>query len=147
RGFLAYIETSARVGTGCEELRRAIISGINWDELPCRSSPGLFRRLEDEIVCLRDEGRVLMRFNELSEVLRCRLSGEVSRFTDDELKVVMVQLAGSGLVWELKFGNWVLLRPELINTYSQAIIQTLRADELERGYIAEERVLIGDLNY
>lgn len=50
-------------------------------------------------------------------------------------------------MWELSFGSWVLLQPERINAYAQAVIQTLRADEYERGAIAEERVLGGDLAY
>lgn len=47
----------------------------------------------------------------------------------------------------MKFGSWVLLQPERINAYAQAVIQTMRADEDERGCIAEERVLSGDLTY
>ena len=56
-------------------------------------------------------------------------------------------LTGPGVVWELKFGSWVLLQPERINAYAQAVIQTLRADEFERGCLPEERVLNGDLTY
>jgi hypothetical protein len=51
------------------------------------------------------------------------------------------------VVWELKFGSWVLLQPERINAYAQAVIQTTRADELERGCLPEERVLNGALTY
>ena len=56
-------------------------------------------------------------------------------------------LAGPGVVWELKFGSWVLLQPERINAYAQAVIQTLREDEHERGCLPEQRVLDGDLTY
>ena len=51
------------------------------------------------------------------------------------------------MVWELKFGSWVLLQPERINAYAQAVIQTMRADEHERGCLLEEQVLNGDLTY
>jgi hypothetical protein len=88
-----------------------------------------------------------MRFNELRDALRLRLAGEDVQFKDDELKAVVGLLAGPGVVWELAFGSWVLLQPERINAYAQAVIQTLRADEHERGAIAEERVLGGDLKY
>jgi hypothetical protein len=88
-----------------------------------------------------------MRFNELREMLQLRLLGEVVRFTDEELKAVVSLLAGPGVVWELKFGSWVLLQPERINAYAQAVIQTMRADEHERGCLPEERVLNGDLTY
>ena len=65
--------------------------------------------------------------------MQLRLTGELTRFTDDELKAVVGLLSGPGVVWELKFGSWVLLRPGRINAYAQAVIQTMRADEHERG--------------
>jgi hypothetical protein len=111
------------------------------------SSPLLFKRLREEIVRLKDEGRVLMRFNELRETLLPRLSGQGARFADHELKAVVGLLAGPGVVWELKFGSWVLLQPERINAHAQAVIQTMRQDEHERGCIAEERILSADLTY
>jgi small GTP-binding protein len=147
RGYSQFLETSAKVGIGHEELKQAILEGIRWDDIPWRSSPLLFKRLKEEIVRLKDEGRVLMRFNELRETLQLRLSSEVGRFADKELKAVVSLLAGPGVVWELKFGSWVLLQPERINAYAQAVIQTMREDEHERGCLPEERVLNGDLTY
>jgi small GTP-binding protein len=147
RGYLQLLETSAKTGKSCYELKQAILDGIRWENIPWRSSPLLFKRLKEEIISLKDEGRVLMRFNELRETLQLRLSGEVARFTDEELKAVVSLLSGPGVVWELKFGSWVLLQPERINAYAQAVIQTLREDEHERGCLLEERVLNGDLTY
>jgi small GTP-binding protein len=151
RGYLQLLETSAKVNLGCEELKQAILAGIRWDDIPWRSSPLLFKQLKEEIVHLKDSGRVLMRFNELRETLQLRLlekkSGEATRFTDEELKAVVSLLAGPGVVWKLKFGSWVLLQPERINAYAQAVIQTMREDEHERGCLPEERVLEGHLTY
>jgi len=147
RGYLDFLETSAKTGLRCEELKQAILNGIRWEDIPWRSSPVLFKRLKEEIIKLKDAGRVLMRFNELREALQLRLSGELTRFTDDELKAVVSLLSGPGVLLELKFGSWVLLQPGRINAYAQAVIQTMRADEHERGCLAEERVLDGDLTY
>jgi small GTP-binding protein len=148
RGFRSpFVETSAKVGTGCEELRNAIVAGIDWTQIPWRSSPVIFKRLKEEIVRFKDEGRVLMRFNELRDALRLRLASSDTAFTDEELRAVVALLGGPGVVWELKFGNWVLLQPERINAYAQAVIQTLRDDKHERGCLPEERVLRGDLRY
>lgn len=151
RGYLNFLETSAKTSHGCDALKQAILEGIQWENIPWRSSPLLFKRLKEEIIRLKDEGRVLMRFNELRETLQLRLLGDKSdeptRFTDEELKAVVGLLAGPGVVWELKFGNWVLLQPERINAYAQAVIQTMREDEHERGCLLEERVLKGDLAY
>jgi small GTP-binding protein len=147
RGYTEFIETSAKKNVRCEELKQAILKGIRWGNIPWRSSPLIFKRLKEEIVRLKDEGRVLMRFNELRETLQLCMSGESTRFTDEELKAVIGLLAGPGVVWELKFGSWVLLQPERINAYAQAVIQTIREDKYERGCLPEERVLNGELNY
>ena len=147
RNYLKLVETSAKQNTGCDELRTAILDAIRWEDIPWRSSPLLFKRLKEEIVRLKDEGRVLFRFNELRETLHLRLADEAVRFTDDELKAVLSLLAGPGAVWELKFGSWVLLQPERINAYAQAVIRTMREDPFERGCLTEERVLGGDLTY
>ena len=88
-----------------------------------------------------------MRFNELRETLQLRLSGEFDRFTDEELRAVLTLLAGPGVVWELEFGSWILLQPERVNAYAQAVIRTLQQDEHQRGCLREERVLKGDLAY
>ena len=149
--FRGLLETSAKKDMGCEELKQAILAAINWDELPCRTTEVLFKRLKEEIIWLKDEGRALMRFNDLRETLQLRLSGDVSikdgRFADEELRAVLTLLASPGVVWELAFGSWVLLQPERINAYAQAVIRTLQADEYQRGCLMEERVLKGDLKY
>jgi small GTP-binding protein len=147
RKFRGFLETSAKTGFRCEELNQAILDAIPWDELPCRTTKVLFKRLKEEIIALKDEGRVLMRFNELRETLQLRFFGELAPFTDAELRAVLTLLAGPGVVWELEFGSWVLLQPERINAYAQAVIRTLQADEHQRGCLMEERVLKGDLMY
>lgn len=147
RGYSKFLETSAKQNIGCNELKQAILDGISWENIPCRTTLVLYKRLKEEIVNLKDEGRVLMRFNELRETLQLGLSGEIPRFADDELRAVVSLLAGPGVVWELKFGSWVLLQPERINAYAQAVIQTMRSDKYERGCLQEGTVLSGELTY
>ncbi len=144
-GYDRYIETSAKEEIGCDQLKEAICELIDWESIAKRTSPTLFRRLKEEIVTLKDEGRTLMRFNELREALTLRMTND--RFTDDELKTVIGLLAGPGVVWELGFGSWVLLAPELINAYAQAVIRTIQEDDNELGYILEASVLKGDLSF
>ena len=147
RKFGRFIETSAKQNLGCDDLKTAIIEGINWNEIPCRTTEVLFKQLKEEIIRLKDEGRVLMRFNELRETLQMRLASDYKRFTDEELRAVITLLAGPGVVWELAFGSLILLQPERINAYAQAVIRTLQSDEHQRGCLMEERVLKGDLDY
>lgn len=146
-GYAQFLETSAKENIGCKELKQAILDSIRWDEIPCRTTLVLFKRLKEEIVRLKDDDCVLMRFNELRETLQLGLSGEIDRFDDDELHAVISLLVGPGVVWQLKFGSWILFQPERINTYAQAVIQTMRSDEHERGCLMEEKVLSGELTY
>ncbi|MEO1396765.1 MAG: DUF4365 domain-containing protein [Cyanobacteria bacterium J06634_5] len=144
-GFSQYIETSAKENIGCAKLKATICKLIDWDSIAKRTTPKLFRRLKEEIVAIKDKGRVLIRFNELREALMLRMGKKY--FTDAELKAVISLLAGPGIVWELGFGSWVLLAPELINAYAQAVIRTVQADERELGCITEASVLAGNLSY
>jgi len=147
RGYTQFLKTSAKTNLGCEALKEAILKNISWEDIPWRSSPLLFKQLKEEIIRLKDEGRVLIRFNDLRGYLQLSSSAAFKHFTDEELKAVLGLLAGPGVVWELEFGSWVLLQPEYINAYAQAVLQTIRADEEERGYLPEARVLNGDLTY
>lgn len=147
KGYSEYLETSAKTSVGCGDLRSKVISTIDWTAIPWRSSPTLFKRLKEEIVRMKDEGKLLVRFNELRDTLKIRLGVEESEFTDAQLKAVLSLLSGPGVIVELTFGGWVLLRPELINAYGQAVIQTMRDDAGELGCVSEERVLRGDLVY
>ena len=145
RGFAGYLRTSAKTGEGCEELRQAIIENINWEDIPHRISPRIFKLLKDEIIRLKDEGNVLLRVAELKQQLEMRLPDE--RFEIEELRAVVGLLAGSGVVWELEFGDFVLLQPERINSYAGALVRSVRAHVDEIGCIAEEKVLAGELDY
>jgi small GTP-binding protein len=145
RGFATYLETSAYTGAGCQELREAIVHSIPWTDIPWTSSPRIFKVLKDAIVKLKDEGKALLRIAELKQQLDMRLPGEP--FSLDELRAVVGLLAGPGVVWQLDFGDFVLLQPERINAYAAAVIRSVRAHTDEIGCISEERVLAGDLDY
>ncbi|HQU82441.1 MAG TPA: DUF4365 domain-containing protein [Pyrinomonadaceae bacterium] len=145
REFAKYVETSALTGDGCDNLREEIIKNINWDEIPYRSSPRIFKLLKEEIIKLKDEGRVLLTLSELKQNLELRLAEE--KFTFKEFKTVVGLLAGSGVVWQLEFGNFVLLQPERINSYAAAVVRSVRKHIDEIGCIAEEKVLNGELDY
>ena len=56
-------------------------------------------------------------------------------------------LAGPGAVWQLEFGDFVLLQPERINGYAAAVMRKVRAHPDELGSIREADVVNGDLDY
>lgn len=146
-GYRAFLETSALTGQGCEELKQAVIASIDWDRIPWRSSPRLFKLLKEEIVTLKDEGKILMRFNDLREMLVLKLHGRAGRFSDEQLKAVLSLLTGPGVISELDFGGWVLFQPQLINVYAQAVLRTMLEDKGELGCLLESDVLAGRLSF
>ena len=143
---LAYHETSAKSGEGCDKLREGIIAGIPWSQMTRRTSPRIFKRFKDEILKLRDEGQVLHTFKELRELLGRRLPDE-TRIPDKVLKTVIGLLDGPGVVKELDYGTYVLLAPEWINAYAQAVIRTLRSKENDLGVLPLRSIAEGNLVY
>lgn len=143
---LAYHETSAKSGDGCEELRAAMIAGIPWAQMVKRTSPHIFKLIKDEILKLRDEGQVLHTFKELRELLWRRLPDE-PRFPDETLQTVIGLLDGPGVVKELDYGTYILLAPEWINAYAQAVIRTLRSAENDLGVLPLRSIAEGNLIY
>ena len=139
-----YFETSALSGSGIPELRQAILDRIPWDDLTPHNSPVIFKRLKDEILKLRDEGEVLLTYKELELNLRLRLSGEI-RFEEAQLETVVGLLDGPGVVKRLDFGTYILLRPEWINIYAQAVIRTLRAADSGLGCLPMRCIAEGKL--
>ncbi len=145
RRFAGYLETSAYTGAGCSELYNAIVDNISWGDIPWTTSPYTFKILKEEIVRLKDEGKVLLRIGELKQQLEMRLPEEF--FTLEQLRAVVGLLAGPGIVRQLEFGDFVLLQPERINAYAAAVIRSVRAHIDEIGCILEEQVLAGKLDY
>ena len=142
-GF-GYHETSAKENRGCSELRQDVINRIDWSQKERRTSPRIFKLIKDDILRLRDEGQVVHTFKELRELLRRRLSA-TSLFSDETLETVISLLDGPGVVKELGYGTYILLQPEWINAYAQAVIRTLRADRSELGCLPLRSIEEGKL--
>ena len=143
QGF-KYFETSAQDGTGCNELVKAITEAIPWEQMEQRTSPRIFKLIKDQILKLRDEGQVLHTFKELRDLLWQQMADE-QRFSDDILKTVIGLLDGPGAVKELEYGTYILLQPEWINAYAQAVIRTLRQEPSELGCLPLRSIAEGKL--
>lgn len=138
-------ETSAKTGVGCRELCDAIVTAIDWINIPETTSPVLYQRMKQEILHLRDEGMILIRLAELKQRMDFALSGE--RFKLAELQAVISLLAGPGMIQRLDFGDFILLRPEVLSRYAAAMVRKVRKHPQELGCIREDELLKGDLDY
>ncbi|HVT12839.1 MAG TPA: TIR domain-containing protein [Fimbriimonadaceae bacterium] len=146
--FASWLPTSAKTGENCSDeknggepskLKQLIADSIPWDKLPWTSTPRLLAELKSAVVAMRDERDIrLLRFAELAQRLEQALPGE--KFGEPDVRTAVTLLANQGLARPLKFGDLVLLQPELLNGYASAIVRAARAHIDEIGCVLESDI-------
>ena len=133
--FDDYFETSAKWGKGIDSLRNAVLSAINWEDMPRVSTPQVFYNLKMFIVSEKKEGRVLPKKSEL--VARFRSSNPNALINEADLESCLAGVELTGLVKRLSFGDLILLQPEMLDAYSSWIAQAARAEASGLGFVSE----------
>jgi GTPase SAR1 family protein len=154
-GFTDWLDTSAKTGQNCSDqenggepskLKQLIAESIPWNKLPWTSTPRLLAELKDAMMAMRDKTDIrLVRFAELSQRMEQALPGE--KFGESEVRTVVTLLANNGLARPLRFGDLVLLQPELLNGYAGAIIRAARAHTDEIGSVPEADIYQPDFDF
>jgi len=154
-GFAGWLATSAKTGENCSDkenggqpskLKQLIADSIPWEELPWTSTPRLLVELKKAVIAMRDERDIrLLRFAELAQRLEQALPGE--KFGEPDVRTAVTLLANHGLARPLKFGDLVLLQPELLNGYAGAIIRAARAHTDEIGCVLEADIYKDTFNF
>ncbi len=144
-GFAGWLATSAKTGEHCSDtenggkpskLKQMIADHISWLTLPWTATPRLLSELKNAVMTMRDETDIrLLRLPELAQRLEQALPDE--RFGESAVRTAVTLLANQGLARPLKFGDLVLLRPDLLNGYAGAIIRAARAHQDEIGCVPE----------
>jgi GTPase SAR1 family protein len=147
-GFAGFLETSANRGDNCSDsmngkqpsaLKQLIAQHISWQQLTWTSTLLSLAELKDALVALRDDRDIrLLRFAELAQRLKRVLPKEA--ITEADMRTAVTLLANHGLLRPLKFGDLVLLRPELLNSYAGAVIRAARCHQDEIGCVSEEAI-------
>jgi small GTP-binding protein len=154
-GFDGWIRTSAKSGENCSdkknggrpsELKQLIARSIPWEKLPCTSTPRLLAELKNALMAMRAMQDIrLLRFAELAQRLEQALPEQ--RFGESEIRTAVTLLANHGLARPLKFGDLVLLQPELLNGYAASIIRAARAHTDEIGCVLESDIYKSDFDF
>ncbi len=144
-GLDDWLVTSAKNGRNCSDqknggkpskLKQLIAKTIPWNKLPWTSTPRLLVELKGAVMAMRDKTDIrLLRFAELTQRLEQALPGE--KFGESDVRTAVTLLANHGLARPLKFGDLVLLQPELLNGYAGAIIRAARTHSDEIGCVLE----------
>ena len=144
-GFDGFFETSAKEGWQIPEVKDAIKSGIDWEALPKVSSNELFQSIKEFLVDEKHAGRVLSNFDDLFRLFT-QTHQDLSR--DNELqakfKACIGRVETRGLIRRLSFGGYVLLQPELLDSYASAMINTAKSEPDGLGFISEDDALNGN---
>ncbi len=154
-GFADWLATSAKTGQNCSDgensgkpsrLKQLIADRIPWQTLPWTATPRLLAELKEALMKMRDTADIrLLRFSELAQRLETALPGE--RFDLSDVRTAVTLLANHGLALPLKFGDLVLLQPELLNGYAGAIIRAARAHKDEIGCVLEAEIYHPDFDF
>jgi WD40 repeat protein/GTPase SAR1 family protein len=154
-GFAQYLATSAKTGLNCSDgendgepsvLKQLIADRIPWDKLPWTATPQLLAELKEALMKMRDTADIrMLRFSEIAQRLEQTLPGK--KFGESDMRTTVTLLANHGLALPLKFGDLVLLEPELLNGYAGAIIRAARTHQDEIGCVLESEIYRPDFDF
>ncbi len=141
-GFQHYVVTSAKAGIGIELLRERVTSLIPWDELTKVSSTKLFDAIRAFLLAKRDTDALLVREGDLRESF-IATGVDVPGDVESEFRACVDRAQARGLVRRLSFGGFILLRPEVLDSYAAAVVNAAATDPHGLGAILERTVLAG----
>jgi GTPase SAR1 family protein len=158
-----YFQTSALEGTGVAGLRSAMLAAIDWEHIPKITSTAVFAAVRQFVVDQRSSGNLMTPLDELCRAFQAAMPGGLQQLLDAQDENVhpteadaqqaasaaltsvfegcVARLESAGLVKRLRFGDYVLLRPELLDAYAGAIVNAARDEPDGLGSIPEKRVV------
>jgi GTPase SAR1 family protein/transcriptional regulator with XRE-family HTH domain len=156
-----FFETSAMEGTGTDLLRSRILAAIDWERIPKITSTALFAAVKQFVVNQKLLGNLLTPLEELHRTFQTAVPGALDLLQAEEhlqqpndeetpqtpsagltavFEGCVARLESAGLVKRLKFGNLILLQPELLDAYASAIVNAAREEPDGLGSIMETKV-------
>ncbi len=139
-----YFETSAKEGKCMEDLAQSIRGAINWDLLPKVASNDLFQRIKAFLLSEKVSGRLLSTVDDLFRafVRSGEDSGALSNLRA-QFETCIGRVEARDLIKRLSFGDFVLLQPEMLDTYASSLVNAAKEEPDGLGSIAEEDARVG----
>ncbi|HTG36321.1 MAG TPA: DUF4365 domain-containing protein [Thermoanaerobaculia bacterium] len=148
KDFCGFLPTSAMRGDNCSDqlngsspsaLKKHILLHIPWNELPWTATPKLISDIKSSVLSMKERGgRRLLRLSEITTSLKD--AADINSPSETDIGTAVILLGNHGLVKVLKFGELVLLHPELISSYASALIRAARENIDEIGCIRERDI-------
>jgi GTPase SAR1 family protein len=161
-GLDEYFKTSALEGTDVDLLRSRLLAAIDWARIPEVTSTKLFAAVKQFVMSQKSApGSLMTPLDELCRMFQQTvpegqqlLIGEqpadpagngspelASARLASVFEGCIARLESADLVKRLKFGDYVLLQPELLDTYAGAIVNAAREEPDGLGCILEANVV------
>jgi GTPase SAR1 family protein len=159
-GVAQYFKTSAKEGRDTALLLSRLLAAIDWSRIAEVTSTTLFAAVK-KFVMEQKTSILLSPVNELCRQFQAEVpsgvqlltgQGSIQEPADDNPPVpspagltsvfegCIARLESAGLVKRLKFGDYVLLRPELLDAYAGAMVNAARDEPDGLGSILETEV-------
>lgn len=129
-GFDDVFETSAKEGRGISELKKAILTAIDWEKLPGMSSTTL-QEITKLLIDKEQEGRQFYPEDELYNAFEKIWTSMVKAQNEDpraQFEACIRCIEVQGLIRRPSLGSYILLQPELFDTYASALLDAARDD-------------------
>ena len=158
----AYFKTSAREGTNVGQLRSRLLAAIDWTRIPEITSTALFAAVKQFVMSQKSaSGSLLTPIDELCRrfqqavpkgqqlLIGEQAAGSAGNGSPEQASArlasvfegCVARLESADLVKRLKWGDYVLLQPELLDTYAGAIVNAAREEPDGLGCILETDVV------
>ncbi|HEX8865963.1 MAG TPA: TIR domain-containing protein [Lentzea sp.] len=144
-GVDGYLETSAKEGWGVDDLVRSVRDAIDWDSLPVVSSNELFEAIRDFLLEEKKQGGILSTVDDLVRSFR-RVRADAPEADDlvARFSACVGRLESVGVVRRMSYGDYVLLRPELLDSYASSLVQAAKDEPDGLGFVKEDDALEGN---
>lgn len=153
-------QTSAKEEKGTDDLRARILATLDWEQIPKITSTALFAAMKQFVVSQKSSGNLLTPLNKLCEDFQATVPVGSQIFDEEQamrtsdasaasaptglsavIEGCVSRLESAGLVKRLKFGDLILLQPELLDAYASAIVNAAKDEPDGLGGIMENRVV------
>jgi hypothetical protein len=112
--------------------------------LPFVTTPEVFARIKAFLIGEKESGRVLVDRQDL--LYRYMESHPSDQENEQDFIACLGLLESAGLIRNLNFGNFILLQPEMLDSYCGWLAQAARSEPDGLGHLPERRAQLGDFS-
>lgn len=141
-GAYRFFETSAKDGTGVDALLAAVLSAIPWRALPCAVSSEFLFRVRDFVVASAERGTAVTTVSALRDIFLAQ-HADLEDDGRGMFDAAIARLEPFGVVRRLSFGDYVLTKPELLDSFAASIVEAARREPDGLGIVLERDVREG----